>query len=319
MFMEAFATGFSMSSDTKPGFCIENDNYKIGLEGALCDQTKNIVSRGFENCYSWREVMELILDATEEAAADNLIDIEEAAEDAMREWLVTFKGWGLLSSILDSKIHRHVVLSLAYTSSNWDMDTGGEFTEEKVFDTVKYVYDNIPGKELHSLVPKFGIWFEEIVEGDLAAEAAVKDIMIEEDIDELDIPETLFEVVRDKFCDAEWVRSFWSAKLEVDKEKEGSDVAGGNLDKDDGEVHQLNVDNIGVDDEVHNEEFLASVIDELSSDVEHVLDGDLEPDFHEDVSNNVEQEVKNIHGIDGLLSIWVFIFMILGIVAYIWC
>eukprot|EP00092_Neocalanus_flemingeri_P007200 GFUD01007778.1.p1 GENE.GFUD01007778.1~~GFUD01007778.1.p1 ORF type:complete len:356 (-),score=97.92 GFUD01007778.1:35-1102(-) len=355
MFMEAFATGFSMSSDTKPGFCIENENYKIGLEGVLCDQTKNIVSRGFENCYSWREVMELILDATEEAAADNLIDIEEAAEDAMREWLVTFKGWGLLSSILDSKIHRHVVLSLAYTSSNWDMDTGGEFTEEKVFDTVKYVYDNIPGKELHSLVPKFGIWFEEIVEGgeneerkknftlffnakwalevkfviekkrvnnsllDLAAEAAVKDIMIEEDIDELDIPETLFEVVRDKFCDAEWVRSFWSAKLEVDKEKEGSDVAGGNLDKDDGEVHQLNVDNIGVDDEVHNEEFLASVIDELSSDVEHVLDGDLEPDFHEDVSNNVEQEVKNIHGIDGLLSIWVFIFMILGIVAYIWC
>ena len=31
---------------------------------------------------------------------------------------------------------------------------------------------------------------------DLAAEAAVQEIMIEEEIEELDIPETLFEVVR---------------------------------------------------------------------------------------------------------------------------
>ena len=203
--------------------------------------------------------MELILDATDEADSDNLIDIEEACEDAMREWLVTFQGWGLLSSILDSKIHRHVVLSLAYTSSNWDRDTGGEFSEEKVFETVKYVYDNIPGKELHNLVPKFGIWFEEIIEGskkeerkkmftlffnakwalevrfviekkrvnnsllDLAAEAAVQDFMIEEEIEELDIPETLFEVVRDKFRDVEWVRSFWSAKHEIGDESEGND------------------------------------------------------------------------------------------------
>ena len=40
----------------------------------------------------------------------------------------------------------------AYTSTNWDEGTGGEFSEEKVFDTVKYVYDNMPGKELHNLV-----------------------------------------------------------------------------------------------------------------------------------------------------------------------
>ena len=116
--MEAFATGFSMAANTKPGFCMENENYSLKFEGVLCDQTKNIVSHGFENCYSWREIMELILDATDEADSDNLIDIEEAAEDATREWLVTFQGWGLLSSILDSKIHRHVVLSLAYTSAN---------------------------------------------------------------------------------------------------------------------------------------------------------------------------------------------------------
>ena len=43
-------------------------------------------------------------------------------------------------------------ISAAYTSTNWDEGTGGEFSEEKVFDTVKYVYDNMPGKELHNLV-----------------------------------------------------------------------------------------------------------------------------------------------------------------------
>ena len=69
------------------------------------------------------------------------------------------------TSILDTKMHRHVLLSLAYTSSNWDEETGGEFTEEKVFETVKYVYDNMPGKELRTLLPKFGVWFEEIIDG----------------------------------------------------------------------------------------------------------------------------------------------------------
>jgi len=370
MFMEAFATGFSMSTNTKPGFCLENENYTIQFSEVLCDQTKNIVSHGFENCYSWREVMELILNATEEVASDNLIDIEEAAEDAMREWLVTFKGWGLLSSILDSKIHRHVVLSLAYTSSNWDEDTGGEFSEEKVFDTVKYVYDNMPGKELHGLVPKFGIWFEEIMEGskkeerkknltlffnakwalevkftiekkrvnnsllDLASEAAVKHIMIEEDIDDLDIPETLFEAVKEKFRDAEWVRSFWSAKKELEDYRTGSDsIYENTTNKADVEEQNQNEENVqqlnpneGIienDNEAHNEEFLASVIDELSADIEHVLDGELEPDFDPEgaeVQHNIDQHsAQNKHGIDGLLSVWVFLFMVLAVVAYIWC
>ena len=94
MFMEAFATGFSMTANTKPGFCMENTNYKLKFEGVLCDESKNIVSHGFENCYSWREIMELVLDATEAANTDYLTDIEEAAEKAVRDWLVTFPGWG---------------------------------------------------------------------------------------------------------------------------------------------------------------------------------------------------------------------------------
>ena len=158
---------------------------------------------------------------------------------------------------------------------------------------------------------------------DLAAEAAVHDIMIEEEIEELDIPETLFEVVREKFRDVEWVRSFWSAKHEIGDESD-NDLDDDNPDKEE-EVQIPNENDFENEDAAQNvnEDFLASVMDELSSDVEHVVNGELEPDFEEEVSevtNNIEQtEAKNNNGIDRLLSIWVFLFMLLGIFAYIWC
>ena len=149
--MEGFATGFK--NGTRPGFFLENEKYRIQFKGVMCDDTKNIVSHGFEYCYNWREVMELVLAATEKAGNDNTIDIEEAAEEAMKEWMATFQGWGLLSSVVPAGNVRHFVLSLAYTSQNWDEETGGEYSEEKVFDAVKHVYDNIEGKELKNLLP----------------------------------------------------------------------------------------------------------------------------------------------------------------------
>ena len=355
MFMEAFATGFSLSSETKPGYSIENDDYKIIFSEVICDQNKNIVSRGFENCYNWKDVMELVLEVADEADTDVLIDIEASTEDAIRDWLVTFSGWGLLSSILDSKIHRHVLLSLAYTSSNWDPETGGEFSEEKVFETVKYVYDNMPGKELRTLVPKFSIWFEEISSGrkemerrkeltlffnakwalevkffiekkrmnqtlvDLAAESVVKNILIEEDICDLPIPETLFPVVLNKFCDIEWIRSYWnsqpepspeelnSAQIQKDEEekKKGRTVnvaAGGNLSDDDEE------------EIVEEEEFLSAVIDDVVDDVQQIIDN------HIDI-RAVEpgQGTAAPSGVDTILLVWVCLFLILAVILYSYC
>jgi len=365
--MEAFATGFSMASTSKPGFLMENENYTLKFDGVLCDQSKNIVSHGFENCYSWKEVMELILDATEEMDTYNLVDVEEAAEDALREWLVTFPGWGLLSSVLDSKVHRHVVLSFAYTSANWDQETGGQFSERKVFDTVKYVYDNMPGKEFHTLVPNFGVYFEEILEGsknferkkkitlyfnakwslevkftiekkrvnnsllEVAAEAVAQDIKNLNHIKDLNIPETLYDLVIEKFNDAEWVRSFWNAKAEAniinkvvvkeqhENKEENKDNSSEN-DQNDRNDHNIHDENIIEEEQDVNEEFFASVVDELSSDVEHVLNGDLEPEFETNAGETSAAVTnQNVHGIDGLLSIWVFLFMLIGVIAYIWC
>jgi len=359
MFMEAFATGFSLSSGTKPGYSIENDEYKLTFQEVICDQTKNIVSRGFENCYNWKAVMELILGATEDIEA-NIGDIETFSTDAICDWLVTFGGWGLLSSILDSKMHRHVLLSLAYTSSHWDQETGGEFSEEKVFNVVKYVYDNMPGKELYTLVPVFKIDIEEIVDGsriserkkelslffhakwdleikfviekkrnnknlvDLAAEMLVQNILSEDEIVELPIPETLFNVVRIKLCDIEWIRSYWNAQpkhasssvilknrlVSSHQNSETSKVA---------EVQNVERQEAASDEEEEEtmeEEFLSYVVDEITDDVQQIIDQHIDAG-----ENNTNQRSKNgpPNGIDSLLIVWVVVFLVLAVIVYSCC
>ena len=61
--------------------------------------------------------------------------------------------------------HRHFILALAYTSANWNEDTGGERTDEKVFEAVKTVFEAVPGKRVSSLLPELSCWFDEMVEG----------------------------------------------------------------------------------------------------------------------------------------------------------
>ena len=67
--------------------------------------------------------------------------------------------------MLPNTKHRHFILALAYTSANWNEDTGGEQTDEKVFDAVKAVFDAVPGKRLGNLVPDLSCWFDEVAEG----------------------------------------------------------------------------------------------------------------------------------------------------------
>ena len=208
---------------------------------------------GFQSCYNWTEVIKLILDATETAGNDNTVDIEEAAEDTLKRWMTSFQAWGLLSSIVPVASIRHIVLSLAYNSDIWDVDRQGEYTEEKVFNTVKQMLDKIEGKEIRRSVPKTASWFEEIVTGgqeherkkkltlcffgkwvlevkftveklrvnrnlkDLAAETLVRSIYIKEEVENLEIPIELLDTVRSKFRDAEWVRDHWRLKAHLEE------------------------------------------------------------------------------------------------------
>jgi len=197
--------------------------------------------------------MKMVLDATDDY--DSMAEVEENTELAISEWLTTFRGWGLLSSMLPTEKHRYFILSLVYASTHWNETTGGPYSTEKIFDTVKYVYENCPGKEIRHLVPRLGVWFEEVVDDDMslttserkksftiflrakwmleikfvfekkrvntslkdfAAEAVAQQMKIEDDIDSLEIPLTLLDNVYDKFKDEEWVRSHRNFKFELE-------------------------------------------------------------------------------------------------------
>jgi len=248
--MEGFATGFTPTQATKPGFAVENEKFRVTFDGVMCNDVKNIISHGFETCYDWRPVLELLLEA---ACEDYFMiqDIERKAEQRINNWLTSFQGWGLLSSMLPNLKHRHFILALAYTAANWNEDTGGERTDEKVFEAVKTVFEAVPGKRVSSLVPDLSCWFDEMVEGgmeeqrskhftlffnakwalevrfivekrrqvesllDRAAEVVVRRLETEEEVEKLTIPRTLLPAVKDKFRDALWVRSYWAFKALV--------------------------------------------------------------------------------------------------------
>merc|ERR1719264_2180023 len=69
------------------------------------------------------------------------------------------------NTLIASRPPRHFILALAYTAANWNEDTGGERTDEKVFEAVKTVFEAVPGKRVSSLVPDLSCWFDQMVEG----------------------------------------------------------------------------------------------------------------------------------------------------------
>jgi len=262
--MEGFATGFNLEGKTKPGYYVENENFKLTFSGVMCDERKNIVSHGFECCYDWSFLMNEILASTEDYESRD--DVEEKVEKLLKTWLTSFQGWGLLSSMLPTEKHRYFLVSLAYASAYWNEGTGGPYSSQKIFDTVKYVYEHSPGKEIYHLVPPLGAWFEEIVEDenemveskgersksftiffnakwvleikfilekkkvnkclvDIAAEKVASTLIDADDVEDLEIPITLFEKVYDKFKDVEWVRSYWNYKAELEANRSDIDVS----------------------------------------------------------------------------------------------
>lgn len=264
--MGRFARGFN--NPILSGFWLENTKYKVHFQDIRCDDADNPTQDAWmywvwlQSCYDWTEIMRLVLGATEKVGSDYTIDIEEAAEDALREWMTSFLGWGLMASIVPSASIKHIVHSLEFVSQNWDVDKQGDYQEEKVFNIVRQMYENVDGKEIKKSLPKIAIWFEEIVTGgeereknlsifisgkygleikfvvekkrvnrnlaELAAETLVRSIYSEEEVKKLEIPRELLETVMCKFRDAEWVRDYWRLKAEIEETPHDRIGRGGN-------------------------------------------------------------------------------------------
>ena len=252
-----FATGFSAPGHTKPGFGLQTNRFKVIFRGVKIDGKINEMSETLETYYDWSDVMNAVLGATRDY--QELEELEWKVKLGVTKWLGTFRGWGLLFSLLHLERSRYFLMALHFTSANWNEATGGPRTDLKVFNTVKFDYEHSQSRSLASLVPTVAIWFEEledpkvsfkdnerrklltismdglwevqfIVEKkrlntdlvDLAAEAVARQVRRREGLQELEVPLSLQPRLREKFRDQEWARKVrWEDNTE---EMDDSDV-----------------------------------------------------------------------------------------------
>ena len=237
-----FLSGFSLCHGGKSGVFVENKNFKITFSEIFCNGMKNVISHGFECCYEWREVMEQMLLATEDFV--DIDTFENKSEEFLQQWLGTFRGWGLLSSMLPSSAQYFFIAQLTKTRRNWSRQE--VFTHQAAFEEVIARYEH-DGKELMNLIPDFGISIDELVENnenerkklvtlhfdakwklevkftiekkrvrdsllEFAAEKVGHMLEHEAAVDELEIPEVLKKQVAEKVRDGFWIRSHKKVK-----------------------------------------------------------------------------------------------------------
>ena len=104
---------------------------------------------------------------------------------------------------------------------------------------------------------------------DFAAEAVAQQMNNEDDIDNLEIPLTLFDVVYDKFKDVEWVRSYWNFKAELESAKSEIDEREITANVEESkEMESIEEDAAIV---IDNEEVQHQIIDESDVSNEHIV------------------------------------------------
>jgi len=254
--LPVFAASFD--NPITPGFCVENSRYKIQYESGHF-KVDGVTFGTHQVRYNWEGMINHLLGAIEKAGNDFTEYKEEAAEDALKEWMASFQGWGLLSILAPISKTLPISFSLQYLSEALNVDRLGVYTEEEVFNIVKQMF--VHGKEIERLVPDIAIAFDEIMSGgqenerekmltiffdavgsgkhenelvltfvvekkrvnnnlaELSAETLVKSIHSEEEVETLEIPKELLDTVRIKFKDAEWVRDYWRFQSEQEKPK----------------------------------------------------------------------------------------------------
>jgi len=230
--VDSFATGFSVPGKTKTGFEMDAEQFKVIFSGVSIGGKNNLVTQALETCYDWGPVMRMFLAAVEEY--EDMADFKDKIEDSVGRWLRTFSGWGFLSCIVAIETQRHFLNALLQT---WA--TGLLRSKRKVFQTVKYLFKHISGKDLCSLVPRHGVSYKD-VEGstgrrklftfffkaqwhlevkfivekkrvnkdlvDLSSEVVAKYFKPFGDVSILEIPRTLFGNVSVKLKDFQWMR-----------------------------------------------------------------------------------------------------------------
>jgi len=232
-----FLPGFTNFRGTRPGAVLQNPTYHLTFSQVLLNGKRSpIVSRGFEGCYDWTDVMNILVDSLE-----NFEDIEtseELAKDDLISWFLTYDGWGLLSTLLPRQQH------IDFKQILRDLKQNEEYTEEECWELFCQDID------LEEIIPEFDVTIKEgcgnygnfgseagrkkcinlkfitakwnlevkfmaekqkMEKGNLvaiAAQAVAKQLEDFDDIDHLEIPRTLMKPVAQMMEDLRWVSTY---------------------------------------------------------------------------------------------------------------
>jgi len=229
-----FLPGFTNFTGTKPGAVLEKEEYLLTFSEVLLNGKKSaIVSRGFEGCYDWTDVMNILIDSVD--PFEDIGVAEEVATESLYHWLMTYSAWGLLTTLLPRKQHVRFNRKLVEIKENWpqhqeyseegcwcilfqdtnledfipefevtisDGEFGGDFGRKKWFD-VRFISS-------WNMTVRFGIQKKKCENSllvNIAAAAVAKQLEDVDHVQHLEIPKTLMSPVTKRWRDFQWVTS----------------------------------------------------------------------------------------------------------------
>merc|ERR550519_9410 len=176
----------------------------------------------FETCYSWSNVMDLVLECLENYYEDG--EFQDDVELCVSGWLGQFEGWGLLFTLLPMDFQKFLLVLYAQLKHKYEEENIEKSNEELYEDMLSFYKDETRGLPLKQLTPKVEVELLNIVGGirenerdkllrmnlvESSAEAVAQTC---QDVEDLEIPETLKGIVIEKVIDADWIASYWFAK-----------------------------------------------------------------------------------------------------------
>ena len=148
-----FLPGFSNIEGTQVGMNFKNSSFDLEYTGARYNKRRNLISKGFESCYDWTDVINILLRSLE-----NFTDpksFEASVQEELNSWFMTYSGWGLLATLLPKRLQMMYIKTLGSVKRKWPLNFEGECTDEKCWNLVLQ-------SSLKDLLPKCEVKVEEV-------------------------------------------------------------------------------------------------------------------------------------------------------------
>ena len=253
-----FFTGLSNRNGTKPGLAVMNETFLVRFEGIQTEKLNptqwRFVKDRFESSYDWEQMMEMILECLDYFYDEG--DFQIDCQTSIKAWLSEFEGWGLMFTLLPMDFQKFLLVLFAHMNVKNSQENVVKSNRELFEELQEHYERETQGLPLSDLVPKVEARLLNIIGGprvcerrkmlkvkflsqrytlianftvekkrlrrSLVEHAAEVVARMVDDTEELEIPETLKQVVNDKIIE----RSVEFAKYKAGEEKEGIKLDG---------------------------------------------------------------------------------------------